>query len=93
MTQKISNSNFTPTEDLFSLVSRPETLPYWAYQRGIKYTNDQMVPDINNTDLDGMTGATPLGDYDISSKVNTSLRQFRSDDGNKSILRFQCILH
>ncbi|WP_432459835.1 MULTISPECIES: DUF4405 domain-containing protein [unclassified Agarivorans] len=77
VTQKTSNGGFIPNEDLFGLVSRPEALPYWAHQRGVKYKNNLMVPDANNTDLDGVTGATPLGNYDINSKVNSALRQFR----------------
>lgn len=77
VTQKSSNSSFVPTDDLFALVSRPEALPYWAHQRGVKYKNDLMVPDKDNTDLDGITGATPLGDYEIHSKINISSRKFK----------------
>ncbi|WP_354625758.1 DUF4405 domain-containing protein [Psychromonas sp. MME2] len=77
VSQKMSNSHFVPTDELFSLVSRPEALPYWAHQRGVKYNNTQMVPDVDNSDLDGMTGATPLGDYQLSSKVNSTLRRFK----------------
>ncbi len=77
VTKKSTNASFKPTEDPFGTVARPEALPYWAHKRGIQYDNNLMVPDQNNTDLDGMTGPTPLGNYDIISKVDDSLRQFR----------------
>jgi hypothetical protein len=77
VTQKISNASFVSTEDIFNTVSRPESLPYWAHQRGVNYGDDIMMPAANNTDLDGMTGATPLGNYDIRSTADTDLRQFK----------------
>lgn len=77
VTQKISNGSFIPTDDMFKTVSRPESLPYWAHQRGVSYAGNSVMPTANNTDLDGMTGATPLGNYDVRSKLNTDLRQFK----------------
>ncbi len=77
VTQKATNASFVSTEDIFNTVSRPESLPYWSHQRGIKYEGGSIMPSANNTDLDGMTGATPLGNYDIRSKFNKNLRQFK----------------
>jgi len=77
VTQKISNASFVSTDDIFGTVSRPESLPYWAHQRGVKYDDGSLMPSTTNTDLDGMTGATPLGNYDVRSKVNSDLQQFK----------------
>ena len=77
VTQKISNGSFVSTQDIFNTLSRPESLPYWAHQRGVSYGDNSVMPAANNTDLDGMTGATPLGNYDVRSKLNTDLRQFK----------------
>ncbi|MFT6409005.1 MAG: hypothetical protein ACJAQ6_002428 [Arenicella sp.] len=77
VTQKISNGSFVPTDNIFKTVSRPESLPYWAHQRGVSYADNALMPSADNTDLDGMTGATPLGNYDVRSKLNTDLRQFK----------------
>jgi len=77
VTKKSTNASFRPAEDPFGSVARPEALPYWAHKRGIQYDNNLMVPDKNNTDLDGMTGPTPLGNYNVVSKVDSSMRQFR----------------
>jgi hypothetical protein len=77
VTKKSTNAGFKPADDPFSTVARPEALPYWAHKRGVQYANNLMVPDRDNTDLDGMTGPTPLGNYDVVSKVDNQLRQFR----------------
>ncbi|GAB1268109.1 hypothetical protein NBRC116493_13620 [Aurantivibrio infirmus] len=77
VTKKSTNAGFKPAEDPFGTVARPEALPYWAHKRGVQYNNELMVPDENNTDLDSMTGPTPLGNYDVVTKVDNSLRQFR----------------
>jgi len=77
VTQKITNGNFVSTDDIFNTVSRPESLPYWAHRRGVQYGDGIVMPGGDNTDLDGMTGATPLGNYDVRSKLTTELRQFK----------------
>ena len=77
VTQKISNGSFVAADDIFNTVTRPESLPYWAHQRGVNYAGNSVMPVANNTDLDGMTGATPLGNYDVRSKLNTDLRRFK----------------
>jgi hypothetical protein len=77
VTQKITNGSFVSTEDIFGTVSRPESLPFWAHRRGVQYGDGIVMPDANNTDLDGMTGATPLGNYDVRSQLATDLRQFK----------------
>jgi len=77
VTQKISNASFVPTDDVFGTVKRPESLPYWAHQRGVKYDGSSLMPSANNTDLDGVTGATPLGNYDVRSQIRSDLRKFK----------------
>ena len=77
VTQKVTNGNFVSKEDIFNTVSRPESLPYWAHRRGVQYGDGIVMPGGDNTDLDGMTGATPLGNYDVRSQLTTELRQFK----------------
>jgi len=77
VTQKISDASFVSTDDMFNTVSRPESLPYWAHQRGVKNEDDSLMPNTKNSDLDGMTGATPQGNYDVRSRVNSDLHQFK----------------
>ncbi|MGI9294230.1 MAG: hypothetical protein ACR2PS_09630 [Pseudomonadales bacterium] len=78
VTEKISTSNFRSTDITDSeLRRRPESLPYWSHKRGIVDTDGLMVPQHNNTDLDGVTAATPLGHYDISTVTEASRGQFR----------------
>ena len=48
---------------------RPEALPYWSHQRGIKAVDGLYVPLANAGDLDGVSGATPTGNFLINSKT------------------------
>lgn len=60
VTGKSANSNFGSEDG--ELVRRPEALPYWSFSRGIQEEDGYFAPSINNADLDGVTGATPLND-------------------------------
>ncbi|MEH6606158.1 MAG: hypothetical protein V7711_11275 [Pseudomonadales bacterium] len=71
VTKKTTNAGFRLTSDIFSdeVVRRPEALPYWAHKRAKKYDGGELLPGRDNTDLDGVTAATPSGHYDIASFV------------------------
>jgi hypothetical protein len=77
VTQKVSNGSFVSADDIFSTVVRPESLPYWAHQRGGTYGENGVMPGTDNSDLDGKTGATPQGNYDVRSQLASELRQFK----------------
>lgn len=92
VTQKLATSDFR-LADLSNTEKqrRPEALPYWSHKRGILATDGLLVPDADAHDLDGVTGATPSGHYDISSYVSAKsealkvmLEVNRSYDFNES---------
>jgi hypothetical protein len=45
---------------------RPATLPFWAYQRGIKNDVGNFMPTQNNPVVDAYTGATPPGSFELT---------------------------
>lgn len=49
---------------------RPEALPYWSHQRGIKASDGLYIPLNGAPDLDGISGATPKSNFIIKSKSN-----------------------
>jgi hypothetical protein len=79
VTKKITHAGFRLSDDIFSkaVIHRPEALPYWAHKRGKSYDNGQLMPGRDNTDLDGVTAATPLGHYDIQSNTTAEQGQYR----------------
>ncbi len=64
ITGKTSSSGFGKTDT--GKVRRPEALPYWSHRRGIQEDDGYFAPSENNSDLDGVTGATPRSDYLVS---------------------------
>lgn len=66
ITGKTSNSSYRTSETEPDLVRRPEALPYWSHKRGIIASDGLYTPDPNNTDLDGISAATPKIDYEVS---------------------------
>lgn len=64
VTGKAATSGFGETDT--GPTRRPEALPYWSHSRGIQETDGYFVPLKNNSDLDGVSGATPQSDYQIS---------------------------
>jgi len=45
---------------------RPATLPYWAFQRGIKNDVGNFMPTQDKPVVDAYTGATPSGSFELS---------------------------
>ncbi|HEY7885075.1 MAG TPA: hypothetical protein VIC08_09035, partial [Cellvibrionaceae bacterium] len=64
ITGKSATSGFGGAED--GPVRRPEALPYWSHSRGIQEQDGFFAPHLANSDLDGISGATPKNDYLIS---------------------------
>jgi hypothetical protein len=78
VTGKIAESGFRSTDLTDSeLKRRPEALPYWAHKRGVLEADGLLVPRDNTKDLDGITGATPQGHYDISTRLAADQLRFR----------------
>jgi hypothetical protein len=58
-------------------VRRPAALPVWAHSRGIPEEDSLFVPTVNTPVADAYTGATPLNDFVIHSKLqDTSVQIF-----------------
>lgn len=49
-------------------VRRVDALPYWSHRRGVKYPDGLYSPPTNEPLPDGITGATPVGDFYFSGK-------------------------
>lgn len=64
VTGKAANSGFGETDS--GVTRRPEALPYWSHSRGVQEADGYFTPLQNNTDLDGVSGATPRSDYQIA---------------------------
>lgn len=79
VTKKLSHAGFRLSDDIFSKaeIRRPEALPYWTHKRGKDYGGGKLTPGSSNTDLDGVTAATPLGHYDIRSVSSSDNQQLR----------------
>ncbi|KXX66622.1 hypothetical protein AVL50_31500 [Flammeovirga sp. SJP92] len=78
ISQSISSSTFQIGKKVGdgyapATVRRPEALPYWSHKRGIQASDGLYIPLDGAPDLDGVTGATPLNNFIISSK--TDLKQ------------------
>jgi hypothetical protein len=59
-------------------IRRPASLPYWSHKRGVKEADGLYVPSIENPIADAYTGATPPGDFSLSTRFDSqSPRQFR----------------
>ncbi|NME72034.1 DUF4405 domain-containing protein [Flammeovirga aprica] len=75
ISQSISSSTFQIGKKVGdgyapATVRRPEALPYWSHKRGIKASDGLYIPLESAPDLDGVSGATPLNNFIISSKSN-----------------------
>lgn len=55
---------------------RKEALPHWCYSRGVKYTDDLYLPTKNQPLVDGISGATPQGSFDVKLRTKDMLKQF-----------------
>lgn len=50
-------------------IRRPAAVPVWAHKRGIKAEDGLYMPSVKNPVADAVTGATPPGNFVLTSKV------------------------
>lgn len=55
---------------------RKEALPCWCHARGVVYGDGLMLPTKKEPLTDGISGATPQGDYELKMSSRERLRQF-----------------
>jgi len=54
-------------------IQRPASLPYWAYQRGIKNEYGTYLPTPKQSEMDAYTGATPQASFVMHLKTEKPL--------------------
>jgi hypothetical protein len=52
----------------------PQTLPYWAHQRGVKASDGLFMPEPANPVPDAYTGATPVTGFVLTARSDEKLR-------------------
>lgn len=55
---------------------RKEALPHWCYSRGVRYADSLYLPTKESPFVDGMTGATPQGSFNVRLVPLSGLKQF-----------------
>ena len=55
---------------------RKESLPHWCYSRGVKYDDGLYLPTKDKPFVDGISGATPQGSFDVKLRTKNALKQF-----------------
>ena len=55
---------------------RKSALPVWCHSRGIQYSDGLYLPTKDKPIVDGISGATPKGSYDVKISPVGDLRQF-----------------
>lgn len=55
---------------------RKEALPVWCYSRGIQYPDGLYLPTKGEPVVDGISGATPHGSFDVKMTPVGNLKQF-----------------
>lgn len=55
---------------------RKEALPHWCYSRNVQYEDNLYLPTKKSPFVDGLTGATPQGSFDVRLKPLGELEQF-----------------
>lgn len=55
---------------------RKEALPAWCYARGVQYPDGLYLPTKDQPLVDGVSGATPQGSFDVKIRPLGNLRQF-----------------
>lgn len=55
---------------------RKESLPVWCYSRGVQYSDGLYLPTKNEPLVDGISGATPHGSFDVKIRPVADLKQF-----------------
>ena len=68
---KKAPSDPTPKEE----IRRPESLPHWAHQRGIKYKDGLYLPTRDKPLIDAVTSATPTNSFELDSKIKAEREQ------------------
>ncbi len=70
---------------------RKESLPVWSYTRGVQYPDGLYLPTKAQPLVDGISGATPHGSFDVKIRPVDGLKQFvvkielnHSTDWNKN---------
>lgn len=51
----------------------PQTLPYWAHQRGVKASDGLFVPEPSNPVADAYSGATPVSGFVLRASADEEL--------------------
>lgn len=54
-----------------AVVRKPAALPYWSHQRGIEAEDGFFLPTPKDPVPDGITGATPPGNFILKSRTNS----------------------
>lgn len=55
---------------------RKEALPHWCYSRGVRDEDGLYLPTKNHPLTDGISGATPRGNFDVKLNPANTLKQF-----------------
>lgn len=55
-------------------IRRPASLPFWAHKRGVKESDGQYMPTKDHPLPDAYTGATPMGDFKLSTKTDEAMK-------------------
>ncbi len=55
---------------------RKESLPVWCYARGVRYPDGLYLPTEKEPLVDGISGATPRGSFDVKIRPIRDLKQF-----------------
>ena len=55
---------------------RKEALPHWCYSRGVKYEDGLYLPTKDQPLVDGISGATPQGSFDVKLRTKDMSKQF-----------------
>lgn len=55
---------------------RKESLPVWCYARGVQYPDGLYLPTKEQPLMDGISGATPRGNFDVKMRPIGDLKQF-----------------
>lgn len=55
---------------------RKSALPVWCHSRGVQYSDGLYLPTKDEPVIDGISGATPKGSYDVKIHPKGDLKQF-----------------
>ena len=75
VTKKASDSSYIQSLFGDEEVRRPEALPHWSHQRGIRSDDGLMMPSRENPVADAITGATPVASFDLNTVTGSSSDQ------------------